>query len=139
MSSPPPSHWCRDQDPVPATHCMVVEPAPCTYHLSILHVRVVIESIRSKRLISKSHLKDFQFDISVTVCTDFSGKELQRQSQVGVDGLMISGSLDGVMVITQTQSKRDVGSIPLSHFHHSHVSFCLYMFYICVLPKKRHK
>ena len=43
----------------------------------------------------RNYSKNFQ-GISVVVCTDLSAKEPHRQ--VGVDRVMISGSLGGVMV-----------------------------------------
>ena len=44
------------------------------------------------------------------VCTDRSGKEQHRQ--VGVGSVLISGSLDGVMVAHWPGMQRDVGSSP---------------------------
>ena len=44
---------------------------------------------------------------SAVVCTDLSAKEPHRQA-----GMVTSGSLGGVMVITPAPNARQVGSIP---------------------------
>ena len=45
----------------------------------------------------------------ITVCTDLSGKEAHRQ--VGMDKVVTSRSLAGVMVSTMAQNARDMGRI----------------------------
>ena len=57
------------------------------------------------------------------VCTDLSAKEPYKQ--IGVDRVMTSGSLGGVMVNTLPLNARYVGSIPalgasVSYFHNPH-------------------
>ena len=49
--------------------------------------------------------------MGVVVCTDLSGKE-EPHRQVCVGSVLISGRLDGVIVNTQAQNGRDVGSVP---------------------------
>ena len=55
--------------------------------------------------------KDLHVQVSVIAYTDLSGKELNRE--VGICRVVISGILGGVMVNTQAQNARGVGSIPL--------------------------
>ena len=48
--------------------------------------------------------------VFVVVCTDLPGKDLHRQ--VGVDRIVTSWHLGGVMVSSLAQNARDVGSRP---------------------------
>ena len=64
---------------------------------------------------------------SAILCTDLSGKE--QYIQVGMERVVTSGRLGGVMISTHTRNARDVGSIPalgviFRIFHYPHNTGC---------------
>ena len=61
----------------------------------------------------------------VVVCTDLSDSGMEPHRLVGIDRVMTSASLGGVVVSTLARHTRDVGSIPalgaiLPYFHYPH-------------------
>ena len=58
-------------------------------------------------------------DTFVVVCTDLSDEEPYRE--VGVDSMVTSGSLGGVMVSTLARNAIDVALIPLSRHNISYL------------------
>ena len=91
-SFPPNTHTQygrHHHDPVQAMHCMLVKPT--------LFMYLYVKTYNSR-------------GTGVVVCTDLSGKEQYRQ--VGLDRVVTSGNIGGVVVSTLVWNARSVGVIP---------------------------